>query len=280
MDRPQAKLDDLRGEIDEIDTALHDLIMRRAAIVGNIAAAKGEQTASGMRPGREAQILRRLVARHDGPFPRGSLVRIWREIISAVTAMQGPYSVAVFADNDGGLWDMSRDYFGSCTKISTRSARRDVVAGVADGTVTHGVLPYPPDEDDRPWWSGLWSSDAPRIVLRLPFTGFGNARGRNARALVLARIAPEPTGDDRSLIMIEMAEERRRVVFAEMLSRAGLQGRLVCAARDGSLQYLVEAEGFLESGDERLGFLMEEEKVDRVQIIGAYPMPLSESSQF
>jgi chorismate mutase len=280
MDRPQAKLDDLRGEIDEIDTALHDLIMRRAAIVGNIAAAKGEQTASGMRPGREAQILRRLVARHDGPFPRGSLVRIWREIISAVTAMQGPYSVAVFADNDGGLWDMSRDYFGSCTKISTRSARRDVVAGVADGTVTHGVLPYPPDEDDRPWWSGLWSSDAPRIVLRLPFSGFGNARGRNARALVLARIAPEPTGDDRSLIMIEMAEERRRVVFAEMLSRAGLQGRLVCAARDGSLQYLVEAEGFLESGDERLGFLMEEEKVDRVQIIGAYPMPLSESSQF
>jgi len=98
MDTPQGNLDDLRGEIDEIDTALHDLIMRRAAIVENIAAAKGEQTASGMRPAREAEILRRLVARHSGPFPRASLVRIWREIISAVTAMQGPYSVALFDD--------------------------------------------------------------------------------------------------------------------------------------------------------------------------------------
>jgi len=279
MDRPKGKLDDLRGEIDEIDTSLHDLIMRRAAIVENIAAAKGEQAASGMRPGREAEILRRLVARHDGPFPRGSLVRIWREIISAVTAMQGPYNVAVFDDGSGGLWDLSRDYFGSCTEISTCSARRDVVSGVADGTVTHGVLPYPSDEDDRPWWAGLWSPDAPRIVLRLPFVGIANARERDARALVIARISPEPTGDDRSLIMIEMAEERRRVVFAEMLDRAGLDGRLVCAARDGSLQYLVEAKGFLESGDGRLRHLMEEQDVERVQIIGAYPVPLSDSAR-
>ncbi len=279
MDRPQAKLDDLRSEIDEIDTALHDLIMRRAAIVENIAAAKGEQAASGMRPGREAEILRRLVARHDGRFPRGSLVRIWREIISAVTAMQGPYSVAVFDEEHGGLWDLSRDYFGTCTKISTRSARRDVVGSVADGTVTHGVLPYPPEEDDRPWWAGLWAPDAPQIVLRLPFAATGNARGRGAQALVLARVAPEPTGDDRSLIMIEMAEERRRVVFAEMLDRAGLKGRLVCASRDGSLQYLVEVEGFLESGDERLGRVMEEADVERVRVIGGYPVPLSESAK-
>ena len=279
MDRPEAKLDDLRGEIDEIDTALHDLIMRRAAIVEKIAAAKGEQTASGMRPGREAEILRRLVARHSGRFPRDSLVRIWREIISAVTAMQGPYSVAVFDDEGGGLWDLSRDYFGSCTEISTRSARRDVVGGVADGTVTHGVLPYPPEEDDRPWWAGLWSPDAPQIVLRLPFSELGNVRDRGAQALVLARIVPEPTGDDRTLIMIETAEERRRVVFAEMLDRAGLKGRLVCASRDGGLQYLVEAEGFLESGDAQLGRLREEVNVERARIVGAYPVPLSASSK-
>jgi len=278
MDQKEGKLDDLRGAIDEVDTALHDLIMRRAAIVENIAAAKGRQAASGMRPGREAEILRRLLARHSGQFPRGSLVRVWREIISAVTAMQGPYSIAIYADDSGGLWDLSRDYFGSCTELSTRSARRDVVGGVADGTVTHGVLPYPPEEDDRPWWSGLWSPQAPRVVLRLPFCGSGNARGRNAQALVIARVAPEPTGDDRSLIMIETAEEKRRPTFAEMLGRVGLKGQLICASRDGSLHYLVETDGFLEAGDERIRNLREEAGVERVQIIGAYPVPMSDIS--
>lgn len=279
MDRPDTILDDLRSEIDEIDESMHDLIIRRTAIVENIAAAKGEQAASGMRPGREAEILRRLVTRHSGPFPKGSLVRIWREIISAVTAMQGPYSVAVYADEDGGLWDLTRDYFGTCTGIATRTARRDVVGGVADGTVTHGVLPYPPEEDTGPWWAGLWSPDAPRVVLKLPFAGPGNARGRGNGALVIARVAPEPTGDDRSLIMIEMREQRRRAVFAEMLGRAGLEGRLVCAAADGNLQYLVEAAGFLERDDPRLARLIDDDGVERLQMIGAYPVPLSEPAR-
>ncbi|UCH75243.1 MAG: chorismate mutase [Rhodospirillales bacterium] len=277
MDRTEGKLNDLRGEIDEIDTALHDLIMRRAAIVESIAAAKGEQSASGMRPGREAEILRRLSARHRGPFPRGSLVRIWREIISAVTAMQGPYSVAVFADDSGALWDLSRDHFGNCTGLSTRAARRDVVGGVADGTVTHGVLPYPLDEDDRPWWAGLWSNEAPQIVMRLPFLPGGNARGRHAQALVIARVAPEPTGDDRTLLLIESAEQRRRAVFAEMVGQIGLDGRLVSAATDGSLQYLVEVADFLGRDDERLEALRRQDEVVRVQVIGAYPVPLAET---
>jgi len=275
MDHREGNLDDLRGAIDEIDTVMHDLIMRRAAIVEEIAAAKGEQAASGMRPGREAEILRRLLARHHGPFPQGSLVRIWREIISAVTAMQGPYSVAVYADDNGGLWDLSRDYFGSCTVLSTRAGRRDVIGDVAGGAVTHGVLPYPQDEDDHPWWAGLWSPGAPRVVLRLPFCGSGNARGRNAQALVIARVAPEPTGEDRTLIIIETAEERRRPTFAEMLGRVDLQGRLVCASTAGSPHYLVEVDGFLEPGDGRLRGLLEEAGVERLQIIGAYPVPLS-----
>jgi len=155
-----------------------------------------------------------------------------------------------------------------------------VVGGVAGGATTHGVLPYPSEEDDRSWWAGLWSPDAPRIVLRLPFAGIGNARDRDTQALVIARIAPEPTGDDRSLMIIESRQETRRAGLADMLERAGLQARLVCASSDGTPQYLVEVGGFLDSGDERLGRLTEEPNVERVRIIGAYPVPLSETSTF
>jgi len=275
MEKTKPNLDDLRREIDEIDTSLHDLIMRRAAIVEQVAEAKGPQADSGMRPGREAAILRRLAARHQGHFGRGSLLRIWREIIATLTAMQGPYSVAVFADDADGLWDLTRDHFGSYTELSGCATRREVLTGVAGGSWTHGVLPYPAESDERPWWAGLWSGAAPRVVLRLPFVEPGNVRGRGVSALVIARVPPEASGDDRTLLLLETTAEVRRPVIGEMLAKAGLVGEIVCAADDGSNQYLAEAAGFLESDDSRLAALVKQGNIERVRVVGAYPAPLA-----
>ncbi|MHB1060127.1 MAG: chorismate mutase, partial [Rhodanobacter sp.] len=88
MSSPDTPIADLRREIDEIDTALHDLVMRRAEVAARIGAAKNgggardnalqdralqdqagvaeadARSADGgsfIRPGREAAILRRLV---------------------------------------------------------------------------------------------------------------------------------------------------------------------------------------------------------------------------
>lgn len=274
MEKTKPNLEDLRREIDEIDASLHKLIMRRAAIVEQVAVAKGPQADSGMRPGREAVILRHLAARHEGPFGRGSLLRIWREIIATLTAMQGPYNVAVFSDDSDGLWDLTRDHFGSYTELSACATRREVVAGVAGGSWTHGVLPYPADEDERPWWAGLWSAEAPRVVLRLPFVEPGNVRGGGAPALVIARVAPEDSGDDRSLLLLETSAEVRRPVIGEMLAAAGIDGEIVCAAADGTCHYLAEAAGFLDDGDSRLAGLSQQKNVERVRVIGAYPTPL------
>jgi chorismate mutase len=278
MEKTKPNLDDLRREIDDIDTSLHDLIMRRAAIVEQVAEAKGKQVDSGMRPGREATILRRLAARHEGSFARGSMLRIWREIIATLTMMQGPYSVAVFADDADGLWDLARDHFGSYTDLNGAATRREVVAGVAGGRWTHGVLPYPAETDDRPWWAGLWSTDAPQVVLRLPFVEPGNGRDRGASALVIARVPPEESGDDRSLLLMETSVSVRRPVIGEMLAAAGLEGEIVCASTDGTAQYLAEASGFLEKGDGRVGALSAQKIVERVRVIGTYPTPLDGAS--
>lgn len=278
MEKTKPNLEDLRREIDEIDNRLHELIMRRAEIVEQVAVAKGPQADSAMRPGREAVILRRLAARHRGPFGRGSLLRIWRELIATLTAMQGPYSVAVFLDESEGLWDLTRDHFGSYTDLSLCATRREAVAGVAGGTWTHGVLPYPADEDERPWWASLWSADAPHVVLRLPFAEPGNVRGRGVDALVIARVLPEESGDDRSLLLMEMSTEVRRPVIGELLAAAGIEGEIVCVATDSSCQYLAEAAGFLENDDARLATLAKQDNVERVRVIGAYPTPIDRTS--
>ena len=84
MSAAQNPLSELRRQIDEIDTALHDLIMRRTEVVQKIAAVKGSNGGAFHLPGREAEVMRRLVRRHQGAFPKAALVRIWRELISAL----------------------------------------------------------------------------------------------------------------------------------------------------------------------------------------------------
>ena len=52
------------------------------------------------------------------------------------------------------------------------------------------------------WWPLLVSGEStlPNVVARLPFLPMPNARARGISALVLARIEPEESGDDRALI--------------------------------------------------------------------------------
>ena len=275
MHEPKENLDALRREIDEIDTALHDLIMRRASVVEHIAATKGRPASSAMRPGREAEILRRLAARHGGPFPRAALLRIWRELIASLTAMQGPYAIAVYADGaDQGCWDLARDHFGSHTDIAAFRSPLDVLARVADGKATQGVLPYP-DAQSAAWWARLGGVDAPRIVQYLPFAEPGNARGEGLRALVLARVAPEPTGNDRTLLLVETAGATARNAVDAMLARAGVNGRAVASQTTAPFLTLVDAEGFLGETDAGLVALAAQDGVRRIATVGAYPVPLA-----
>jgi len=120
-------LDDLRRQIDGIDDALHDLLMRRAEIAERIGKLKSDNAGGApavfLRPGREAIVLRRLVARHRGALPKAVLVRLWRELVSALLRLQGPFAVAVQGAGHGpGCWELARDHFGSLTPITAHES--------------------------------------------------------------------------------------------------------------------------------------------------------------
>ena len=131
-------LSELRRQIDEIDTAIHELLMQRTEVTQRIGAAKGAKSVY-MRPGREAVVLRRLIARHRGDLPRALIVRIWREIFAAVTALQGPFAVAVYApEGSFGYRNLARDHFGWRTPITAYRSAAQVLEEVSDGRVTVG----------------------------------------------------------------------------------------------------------------------------------------------
>lgn len=285
-------LEDLRRQIDAIDDALQDGLIKRIALIDQVARAKAQDgiPISAMRPGREAQILRRLAARHRGNLPLPVLFRVWREIINAVTAMQGPISVAVCApERSVGYWDLARNHFGASTPMTLHVAPTVVMRNVVERPGTVGVLPEPQDEEREPWWLLLAAeargSSVPRIIWRLPFFSSSSGRFESLGAMAVACMAPEPTGADETVAAFECDPDLSRARLLEGLESVGLKARVI-ATHEGpdsrSRLHLALISGFLGEGDPRLDRLVQQMNgpLGRAVVLGAYPMPIGESATF
>ncbi|HTR87882.1 MAG TPA: chorismate mutase [Reyranella sp.] len=278
MDAPD--LDKLRQEIDAIDGDLHGLIRRRASLVGRIADAK---PAGGLalRPGREAQIMRKRLATHDGSFPASAVFRMWREMMSSFALMQTPgLRIAVCRPADQpGYWDVARDHFGCQIPMVGFASPAQVLAEVRAHPTTIGVVPAPIEADTAPWWPLLASGEPtlPNVVARLPFLAMPNARARDLSAVVLARLEPEESGDDRSLIAIEAPQSISRTRISGALAKAGLPAFISALDQPaaGMHHYLLELPQVIADRDDRLRGVETALGLDRgsVAAIGAYAVP-------
>lgn len=296
MSPESPSLTDLRREIDRIDEALHDLLMRRAEVVDRIRLVKRGATEGYFRPAREAQVLRRLVARHAGPLPRALIVRLWRELMSALVAMQGPFAVAVWDGcGDGSLWDLARDHFGALAPMTRHQTARGVIHAVSHGEATVGVLPLPEDGEADPWWPALMGAHVPpplRICGRLPFAVGDQGRRPGLRhaaaastvqvggaALVVGNVPFEPSGDDLSFLIVESPAGVSRASLTTALGSVGLPAVALAACegvRDAPTLYLVEVEGFVGADDTRLVALAADARtVGRSRAVGGYARPLA-----
>src|SRR5580704_19540599 len=187
----------LRARLDELDDKIHDLLIDRARVVESVAQS-GKPSA--FRPGREATILRRLLARHTGNLPPQTLVRMWRELLAGTTAMQTAVTVAVFdPEPDGPLQALAREHFGFLTPAILHASAEAALQEVRTGGASVAVLPFPTER--MAWWAALTGA-APRlhIVARLPFWGSRQPGIPCADALVVGIAAPDASGSDRSFI--------------------------------------------------------------------------------
>ena len=278
MSEGKPNLAALRDELDSIDNQLHDLLMRRAAIAASVRASKGD--APVWRPAREAQILRRLMARHTGPFPRATIVHLWREIVSAMVRLQGEFAVAVYAPDGNRLCrDMARDHFGAETPLSLHSSARAVLTAVQEGAATVGVLPIPEDSEDTPWWpilAGMASGGDVSVCARLPFAPV--APGNGDSALCVAAIPPDESGEDRSFFVLRTFPEVSRARLNDAIAAAGIKPvRLIGRGRpvEGTSVFLAELKGFAGPDDGRIARLTDPDNgiAESAVFLGVYATP-------
>jgi chorismate mutase len=164
-------LADLRREIDRIDEAMHGLLMERGEIINRLISVKQTQeTGSAFRPAREADMMRRLVDRHNGILPLDTAEGIWRVIIATFTYVQAPFSVhADLSAGDALVRDTARFHFGFTVPFVGHMGAAAVVAAVSESKGDLGLVPAFAGVGGGAWWNALEFDSAPKIIARLPF---------------------------------------------------------------------------------------------------------------
>jgi chorismate mutase/prephenate dehydratase len=133
----------VRAQIDGIDREIQSLIADRALWARQVGKAKGKLAAAVdyYRPEREAQVLRRVVDRNEGPLADDVLVRLFREIMSACLAQQEPLKVGYLGPEGTFSQQALQKHFGHSAKGLPLASVEEVFDEVAAGHADFGVVP-------------------------------------------------------------------------------------------------------------------------------------------
>jgi chorismate mutase len=212
-------LTSLRDKIDAIDAEMHRLLIERGTVIDALIAAKGTvRPGAAFRPGREADMMRRIAARHGGALPLATVEHIWREIITTFTRLQAPFDVAIdgAADRDR-MRDLARFYFGFSVKLIPVADAAAVVAHVAKSNDL-GVIGIEQPARTGAWWRSLGGASAPRIMAILPFIG-AEERPADLPAFVISPPLADPTPPDIRIFAAQANGDVRALKDAAVIAR-------------------------------------------------------------
>lgn len=179
----EKQLGALRQEIDAIDMELLDLLAKRAEHVLEVGRVKHENGVEGsfIRSGREAKMMRKILARGAGEFPKDAIFSIWRSIISASLKMEGGMKVAMPRSKSFNMHNLISEYFGGFSDYIIC----DSITGALDQVQGNTVGVFTAHDN---WWT-LNLKDI-RVFAKL-----------HDEMFVLAKITPEECGNDKTLIV-------------------------------------------------------------------------------
>ncbi len=140
---PPLMLSDVRARIDQIDRDIQALIAERAHMAHQVGKAKGKLAAAVdyYRPEREAQVLRMVVDRNQGPLSDEVLVHVFREIMSACLAQQEPLKVGYLGPEGSFTQQAMQKHFGRSALGLPLANIEEIFQEVESGNADFGVVP-------------------------------------------------------------------------------------------------------------------------------------------
>lgn len=137
------QLNQVRNQIDALDTEIQRLISERARLAFRVAEAKGKHTAAVeyYRPEREAQVLRGVVERNQGPLSDTEMLRLFREIMSACLAQQEPLKIAYLGPEGTFTQQAVNRHFGHSVVAISMPSIESIFNQVQARDADFGIVP-------------------------------------------------------------------------------------------------------------------------------------------
>jgi len=278
------ELDEIRKKIDALDTRIHETLIERADLVLQVGEAKRKHNIDIVQPAREARMIRRLLSRHRGALPEMAVVRIWRELVGAVSLLQTGLKVIVAeTDKSASYWDLAKDYFGSCLPMSRAETVFGAIKAVQEERVTFAVVPYPEGttkETNEPlWWENLeaGTENALSISVRLPHGDDPELENPLHKALIVSKGGFDTSDDDHSFVYLECDSTASRGRIVETFESEGLNPIAMTSKPDDgeTRKHFVELKGYVTNENDALEKIAEKLGDDKTQIfcVGGYPVP-------
>ena len=136
-------LAEIRQRIDDIDSRLQTLINERAKLAQAVGRSKGEvqSAVEYYRPEREAEVLRAVLDRNEGPLRDEEVLRLFREIMSACLAQQEPLKVGFLGPEGTFTQTAVFKHFGHSVRALPFHTIDEVFQEVESGAADFGVVP-------------------------------------------------------------------------------------------------------------------------------------------
>ncbi len=133
----------MRKHIDALDTQIQSLISERAELAYKVGASKGAlpHAVDYYRPEREAQVLRGVLERNNGPLSDSEMLRLFREIMSACLARQEPLKIAYLGPEGTFTQQAVYRHFGHSVQALGHPAIETVFEQVQGAEADFGVVP-------------------------------------------------------------------------------------------------------------------------------------------
>ncbi len=140
---PAVDLAAIRRRIDEIDIQIQELISARAEQARLVGESKGELSRSidYFRPEREAEVLRGVMSRNEGPLSNEEMLRLFREIMSACLAQQEPLKIGFLGPEGTFTQSAVTKHFGHSIRALPLATIEEVFHEVEAGHADFGVVP-------------------------------------------------------------------------------------------------------------------------------------------
>ncbi len=136
-------LAEIRKRINAIDERIQGLINDRAKIAQLVGVAKGDlgSAVEYYRPEREAEVLRNVVDRNEGPMRDEEMLRLFREIMSACLAQQEPLKIGFLGPEGTFTQTAVYKHFGHSVRALPYHTIDEVFQEVESGAADFGVVP-------------------------------------------------------------------------------------------------------------------------------------------